>query len=197
MMVPTNIVLLLSGGLDSTTLLYDFMQQKCNVHAVLFDYGQTHGKELRFAKEHCYKLKVFWTEVQLYRVKNLFQHCAITDQRSDSPIVPNRNAVMLNIAAALAMSNGVETVAYACNKDDAQTFPDCRWDFVEAINVTLKAAQVPVEIIAPYIAFTKSWIVQQARKLEVPMDLTWSCYKGGAKPCGKCLACRVRKKAMA
>lgn len=196
MMTPTNIVLLLSGGLDSTTLLYDFVQQKCNVHCVLFNYGQTHAKELRFAKDHCKALDVLWTEVELYRVRNLFQRCALTDGKSDTPIVPNRNAVMLSIAAALAQSNGAELVAYACNKDDAAVFPDCRWEFVESMNTTLDTAEVPVEIVVPYIGLTKWQVVQQARKLGVPIEKTWSCYKGTAYPCGECLACKVRQEAL-
>lgn len=195
-MIPTNIILLLSGGLDSTTLLYDLKHQKCNVHCVLFNYGQTHAKELRFAKEHCKTLDVLWTEVELYRVRNLFQHCALTDGKSNTPIVPNRNAVMLNIAAALAQSNKVELVAYACNKDDAIQFPDCRWEFVEATNSMFNAAKVPVEIVVPYIGLTKWQIVQRARQFNVPIEKTWSCYKGTSEPCGECLACRVRQEAL-
>lgn len=178
------------------TLLYDLVNQKCNVHCVLFNYGQTHGKELHFAKQHCKALNVLWTEVELYRVRNLFQRCALTDGESDTPIVPNRNAVMLSIASALAQSNGAELVAYACNKDDAQVFPDCRPEFVAAMNSALKAAEVPVEIVTPYIELTKLQIVQRARELNVPIERTWSCYKGTPEPCGECLACKVRHEAL-
>lgn len=197
MMIPTNIVLLLSGGLDSVTLLHDLVYQNCNVHCLPFNYGQTHAKELRLAKEHCKSLGVPWTEVELYRVRNLFQRCALTDGKSDTPIVPNRNAVMLHIAAALAQSNDAELVAYACNKDDAVVFPDCRPEFVEAMNRTLKIAEVHVEIVAPYITLTKREIVQRAKQLNVPIEKTWSCYKGTPEPCGECDACRKRAIAVA
>lgn len=196
MIRPTFIVLLVSGGLDSVTLLHDFVYQGCAVHGLSVNYGQIHAKELRLAVEHCDALKVKRTQVELLRCHNLFQRCALTDGKSENPIVPNRNAILLSIAAALASSIQADCVAYACNKDDADVFPDCRWEFVEAMNAVMKASETNVEVIAPYIGLTKWQIVQRAKELKVPIERTWSCYTDKSEPCGKCLACKIRNEAL-
>lgn len=189
-----QVVLLLSGGMDSTVLLYDQVNQGMEVHALLCNYGQVHVQELEYAKRHCRELGVPWEEVELYRVK-MFLRCALTDKTSTSVIVPFRNGVMLSIAVAYAASRGINLVAYACNRDDQAEFPDCRWGFIESMNEAVTRSETPVEIIAPYIGLSKRQIVHRAKEIKAPWEDTWSCYGDGMEPCGKCKACEKRKAA--
>lgn len=191
------VILLLSGGLDSVTLAYELKRQGCLVHALEFDYGQTHLKELRCAEFHADALGFEQTKIELHKIKGLFRKCALTDGESESVIVPNRNSVFVHIAASIAVSAGAESVVIGCNKEDQFEFPDCRWDWLEAINATLKAAEIRVEVVAPYIGLTKAQIVGRAKKFGVDISKTWSCYKDGEKPCGKCLACKKMEAACA
>lgn len=195
-MIPKPIVLLLSGGLDSVTLAYDLKSQGCIIHALLFDYGQVHRKELKFAQHHADSIKLRRTVIELHQIKGLFSHSALTDGKGGL-VVPNRNAVFVHIAASIAMASGAESVAIGCNKDDQYEFPDCRWEWIEAMNKTLQSSEVGVELLAPYIGLTKWQIVRRARDLGVEVSSTWSCYGDGANPCGKCLACRKLRKACA
>lgn len=196
MSLPKCVILLLSGGLDSTTLLYDLHRQGVYVHSLIFDYGQRHMREVGFARYHCDLLKLPFTIVELHRIKGLFQHSALTDG-AGSVIVPNRNAVFLNIAASIAMSAGAETVCIGCNADDAENFPDCTPHFIDAVQTTLMRASVPVEIAAPYINKTKHEIAAFAKAFSLEVEMTYSCYEGYSEPCGKCLACQKREEAFA
>lgn len=191
-MIPKNIVHLLSGGLDSTVLLYDLQSQGQNVHCALFDYGQLHVQELRWAKLHCDRLRVQYTVIALPRLRGSM----LTDG-TGTTVVPNRNSILLALAVNLACAAKAECVTFAANADDEQGFPDCRRAFIDGCNATLKAAEIPVEICAPYIDKRKWWIAGLARELGVPIDQTWSCYKGGAAPCGSCPACVKRAVAIA
>ena len=194
-MIPKPIILLLSGGLDSVTLAYDMKRQGCLVHALLFDYGQTHSRELQFAHYHVVRLNLKHTRVQLHKIQHLFKHSALTDGKGGN-IVPNRNSVFVHIAAGIAVTGGAESVVIGCNKDDQGEFPDCTWDWLEAVNATLKVSKTPVEVVAPYIGLTKWQIVQRAKELGVDLESVWWCYAGGQKPCGKCAACKKMKGAM-
>lgn len=190
-MIPKNVIHLLSGGIDSTVLLYDLANQGHNVHAVLFDYGQAHVDELNFAAEHCDRLQIKMTKIEL----PLLRGSRLTDGIG-SWIVPNRNAIFLSVACNLAVIAKAESVTFGSNRDDADVFPDCRLSFVEAFNLALKTAQVCVEVCAPYIDKTKPQIVAIGRALRVPIGRTWSCYTRGSKPCGICPACEKRAVAL-
>jgi 7-cyano-7-deazaguanine synthase len=191
-MIPKTVLHLLSGGLDSTVLLYDLVHQGHHVHAVMFDYGQTHVAELNFAAEHCDRVGVNMTTLRLPRLRG----SQLTDGAVKSYVVPNRNAVLLSIAANLAVVAGAESVTFGSNMDDAEGFPDCRRPFVDAVNRALVAAEVPVEVCAPYIDTPKTGIVAIGRALGVRMDRTWSCYSAGPEPCGSCPACQKRSAAL-
>lgn len=186
-MIKKTVLHLLSGGLDSTVLLYDLVKQGHNVHAVLFDYGQTHVEELNFAAEHCDRLDIKMSTLKLPRLRGSM----LTDGVG-TYVVPNRNAVLLSVACNLAVIAKAESVTFGSNRDDAKEFPDCRRPFVEAFNLAIKAAKVDVEVCAPYIEKTKSEIAAIGRKLGVPMNRTWSCYSPGSTPCGNCPACVKR-----
>ncbi len=186
-----SIIHLLSGGLDSVVMLYDLVDQGHLVHCVLFRYGQNHEQELTFAKGHCRRLGLTFTTIDLPRLRG----SSLTGD-SGSVVVPNRNAIMLSVAVNIACAANAECVTFASNLDDAAGFPDCRPEFVSAFNAAVKAAQINVEVCAPYNAISKREIVQIGRRLNVPIWDTWSCYQGGSDPCGTCSACEKRAKAM-
>jgi len=175
-----SIVHLLSGGLDSVTMLYDMKQIERSIHCLLFDYHQRHKQELLWAKHHAKYCEVPFTTMDLPDLGGL------TEQ---SWIVPNRNAVMLSVAVNFACNINANTVTIGCNKDDAEAFPDCKPEFIEAMNAAVRAAGYSVEILAPYIDKPKSWIGWMAKDMGVPIQEVWTCYRGGEKPCGECPAC--------
>lgn len=179
-MIPKTIVLLLSGGLDSVTALYKHRHDGDSVHAVLVDYKQPHVQELTFAKHHCHRLGVMFTTVDIPALGGLTE---------ESWIIPNRNAILLSIACNIAVRAKAEIVTIGCNKDDEATFPDCRMAFIQTFNVMLSVAQIPVEVCAPFLDWPKTRIFALAQELGVESDFIWTCYKGGAKPCGVCPAC--------
>ncbi len=190
--MPTTIIHLLSGGLDSTVLLYDLVGEGQKVHCVLFDYHQRHVQELKWATHHCDRLKVLFTELHIPELRG----SELTDGLG-GVVVPNRNAILLSLAVNLAVAAKAEIVTFAANKDDAEMFPDCRPGFVEAFNSTLKAAEISIQICAPYIEKTKAWIARHGDDMGVKFEETWSCYRAGEKPCGECPACLKRKAALA
>ena len=180
-MIPKTIIHLLSGGLDSVTMLYDLKQQGHNVHCLLFDYKQRHSQELLWAKEHATRCGVLYTTMELPQLGGL------TEQ---SWIVPNRNAVFLSVAVNVACQAGADTVTIGCNAEDASYFPDCREKFIKAMNLSVKAAGYNVEICAPYLHRSKAWIMGLAQEMGVKPNEIWTCYKPqDGKPCGKCPAC--------
>lgn len=190
-MIPKIIIHLLSGGLDSTVLLYDLHAQGHIVHCLLFDYKQRHIQELAFAKGHCRHLGLMFTTMDVPQL----QGSELTDGRG-GVVVPNRNAVFLSLAVNLAVAAKAECVTYACNKDDEAIFPDCRMAFVQTFNNMLTTAEIPIEVCAPYINKAKWEIADLGKQLGVNMADTWSCYRGGIKPCGECPACRKRQEAL-
>lgn len=190
MNTPQFVVHLLSGGLDSTVLLYDLVTQGCKVHCLLFDYKQQHVQELTFAKAHCHRLNLLFTTIEL----PMLTGSSLTDGKG-SVVVPFRNPILLSLAVNLAASIGADSVTIGCNADDAEMFPDCRWAALDAMNHAIRLSGLKVEICAPYVNQRKWWIVRLGGDLKVPMNETWSCYKGGAIPCGHCLACQKREEA--
>lgn len=190
-MTPKTIIHLLSGGMDSVVLLYDLLDQGHNVHCALFDYKQRHVKELDFAMHHCKRRSVLYTLIELPQLRG----SELTDG-SGGVIVPNRNAILLSIAVNMAVAAGADTVTFAANADDESTFPDCRRAFVNAMNAAVKAAGYDIEICAPYLDLPKWKIGALAQERGVPLTETWSCYRGGEKPCGECPACLKREAAL-
>jgi len=186
------IVHLLSGGLDSVAMLYELVETS-HVHCLMFDYGQVHRDELKWAKIHAERLHLKYTIAELMQVKHLFQHSALTDG-SGSNIVPNRNAVFLHIAAGIAFSIGADLVTIGCNKDDRANFPDCTPQFIATINASLKESKIKVEVCAPYSALTKTQIVARAKEKGWPFRDSTSCYRG--TNCMECDACIKRAEAL-
>lgn len=185
-MIPKTIIHLLSGGLDSTTLLYDLKQQGHSIHCLLCDYKQRHVQELTFARFHCNRLGILFTTIELPALHGLTE---------TSWIVPNRNAILLSIAVNVAANANADTVTIACNRDDSDYFPDCRKLFLDSINTAVKAAGYDIEICAPYLDWTKARIGGLAQEMGVPIHQIWTCYRGGSEPCGECPACLKLKAA--
>lgn len=191
---------LFSGGLDSTVLLYDLLDQGAKLHCLLFNYGQRHLKELNYAESTCGKLAVPYERLAL--APKLFNRSSLTSGKGElsgkPTIVPNRNMVMISMAASFALSCGGTAVTWAPNADDAAIYPDCRYDFFKALNEALHICDNRrMEVHAPYIQRSKRTVVEIGRRLNVPFDETWSCYDNGAEPCGVCGACKVRQEALA
>ena len=199
-------LLVLSGGLDSTTLLYDYADSIAL--AVTFQYGSNHNKrEAAFAKYHCDKLGIEHIEIDLafmgkYFMSSLLDGAdAIPEGNYDednmkSTVVPFRNGIMLSVAAGLAESRGLKNVMMANHSGDHAIYPDCRPEFVKAMTGAIEAGTYEgVKLVAPYTDITKADIVSRGAKLGIDYSKTYSCYKGGEHHCGVCGTCRERKEA--
>ena len=201
-------VIIVSGGMDSITLLYDKKEEIAL--AVTFDYGSNHNaKETAWAKMHCERLKIKHIVIQLdfmhkYFISSLLEgadaipegHYA--DENMKSTVVPFRNGIMLSIAAGIAESNGLKKVLIANHGGDHSIYPDCRPEFIKAMNeATENGTYENVSICAPYTNITKADIARIGKRLGIDYSETWSCYKGGEKHCGKCGTCIERKEALA
>jgi len=203
-----KIVLILSGGLDSTVLLYHHIAALHQVHAVSVNYGQRHVKELDFARETCKRLRIGLSEIDLTSLGKHFLGNSQTDLTVPVPeghyeaesmkqtVVPNRNMILLSVALGIAITKRFQGVSYAAHAGDHAIYPDCRPEFVDALNVAAKLADwSKVEIFRPFILYNKSGIVKRGHQLGVNFAKTWSCYKGGEKHCGKCGTCMERREA--
>jgi len=208
-------VLVYSGGMDSTTLLYKLLDEGDEVMCLSFDYGQRHKKEIAAARRICEELRVknharvTHKIVDVKATKELMSGSALTDKIAvpeghykaktmKSTVVPNRNMIFLSLAIAQAVSWGARRVAIAVHAGDHAIYPDCRPAFIRAMNAVSKIANYePVQIYAPFLNMTKGEIARAGAALAVPFEKTWTCYKGLAKPCGKCGACVERAEALA
>ena len=200
-------VVILSGGMDSTTLLYDVVKQGYETYAVSFDYNQKHKRELESAKATCKKLGLEHKVLDL-GVLNQVAPSALTrddwdipeghyaDENMKQTVVPNRNMVMLSLATAYAIGKGAKHLFYGAHAGDHDIYPDCRKEYVEALKETIKLADwKEVELKAPYLDIDKGDIAIKGKELGVDYSLTWTCYKGKDDACGKCGSCVERLEA--
>lgn len=201
---------LLSGGLDSTTLLYQTLEEYEKVRAVSFDYGQRHRRELGAARDIAYEFGIPHDVIDLWTLGRLLRGSALSDPSVEVPhghyakdtmaitIVPNRNAIMLNCAVGIAIGVGLDAVRAAMHAGDHAVYPDCRPQFITAMNILVKVAtETDVAIEAPFIHKSKAEIVKLGAQLGVPWEMTWSCYEGGSAHCGRCGTCVERQEAFA
>ena len=205
-------IVLLSGGLDSSTVLALAKERGYDVVALTFDYGQKHKRELNSsrkmarhfkAKEH---IIVPLNLGELLRSSLTRESMSIPENRTEEEIssgvpstyVPSRNIIFLSIAASIAESRGAEAIFIATNSVDFSGYPDCTAEFMSAFQRTLDIGTKAgidgrgVRIEAPILSKSKGDIVREAIRLKVPLEETWSCYKGGVKACGKCDSCLLR-----
>lgn len=203
-------VLILSGGVDSTTLLYKMLSDGYEVEALTFNYAQRHKKEIDCAKVIAEMLHVNHRTVDLSSLATLLggsallggtdvPSCHYTEEAAKKTVVPNRNMIMLAVAAGYAEAHEVPEVFYAAHKNDSTIYPDCRPQFVQALRPAIRLATAwhPVELQAPFVDMSKAEIVRMGLALKVPYELTWSCYRGEERPCRSCPTCIEREEAFA
>ena len=201
-------LIVLSGGLDSTTMLYEY-QDRIGM-ALSFHYGSNHNdKELEFAKLHCERLGVPHMVIRLPFIKQFFKSSLLSgadaipegnydDENMKSTVVPFRNGIMLSIAAGIAENNQFQYVMLANHAGDHTIYPDCRPEFVEAMNKAIcNGTWNNVQLLTPYTHLTKTEIAAKGKELNIDYAETWSCYKGGEHHCGVCGTCHERKEALA
>jgi 7-cyano-7-deazaguanine synthase len=203
-------VVLLSGGLDSSTVLAIAKERGFAVTAVTVDYGQRHARELESARAVAQSMGV---RDHLFLRVELGEEVDSSLTRGDrevprdreidgagipSTYVPSRNIIFLSVAASIAESRGAEAIFIAANSVDFSGYPDCTPEFLEAFRRTLDVGTKAgrdgrgIRVEAPVLRMTKKEIVSEAVRLGVPLELTWSCYVGGDRACGRCDSCRLR-----
>ena len=200
-------VLILSGGMDSTTLLYD--QQERIALAISFDYGSNHNaREIPFAQWHCQQLGVEHLIIPLDFMSRYFNSSLLqgadaipeghyADDNMRSTVVPFRNGIMLAIAAGMAESRGLKYVMMANHGGDHAIYPDCRPEFVEAMSEAMRTGTYPgIRLLAPFTDLTKTDIALKGKLLGIDYAKTWSCFKGGEHHCGRCGTCVERREAL-
>ena len=206
-------VVLLSGGLDSSTTLGIASEEHDELHALTFLYGQKHGKEIRSAKslgEHYSVKEHKFLDIPLSEVgeSSLLEDGEdIPDQDEGeigqeipSTYVPARNIIFLSYALSYAESIDAEAIFIGATARDYSGYPDCRPEFYDAFEKMAEKGTKrgvegePISIRYPLIDMSKADIVKRANELDVPLDLTWSCYRGGEKACGRCDSCKLRLK---
>ncbi len=206
-------IVLLSGGLDSTTTLYEAKARGYDCHCLIFDYNQRHRKEIKQAKilaqaaacsYACVKIALPWKgSALLDKNINVPQGGKLDAKKIPATYVPARNIIFLSFAASFAEAIGARHIFIGANAVDYSGYPDCRPEFIKAYQAMLakglksSVEGKPIKVQTPLIRMTKAQIVRLAVKLKVPIKLTWSCYNGGAKPCGVCDSCRLRAKGFA
>lgn len=197
-------VLILSGGVDSTTLLYEY--RECIALALSFHYGSNHNdKEIPFAEYHCKKLGIKHINIPLSFMKQYFESSLLDgsdaipegsydDENMKSTVVPFRNGIMLSIAAGFAENYGLKHVMMANHSGDHSIYPDCRPEFAKFMSEAIQAGTYDgITLEAPYTNISKTDIVKRGTKLGIDYTKTWSCYKGGNVHCGRCGTCVERK----
>ena len=201
-------ILILSGGMDSVTLLYDYQERIAL--AISFDYGSNHNaREIPFARMHCERLGIPHHVIPLDFMSTYFRSSLLSgaddipeghyaDENMKSTVVPFRNGIMLAIATGMAETNDLSYVMMANHGGDHTIYPDCRPEFVEAFDAAAQAGTYNgVHLLSPYCHMTKSQIAARGHELGINYAETWSCYKGGDKHCGRCGTCIERKEALA
>lgn len=204
-----KIVVIYSGGMDSYTVLRQASIQGYDVNPVAFNYGQRHSKELDVAKAVCEKYDYPFQLIDVSSILPLLKGSALTDDievpeghyaeaSMQQTVVPNRNMIMLSMAVGYAVSIDAEAVYFGAHSGDHAIYPDCRSEFLEAINAVCQIANYQaVDIRAPFISQNKIDILRTGLALGLDYSETWTCYKGLEKACGKCGSCQERLEAFA
>lgn len=207
---PHRTVLIYSGGMDSTVLLYHLRALGHEVHPLAIDYGQRHRRELESARAICADLGLSLHVADISPLRELFSGSSQTDPLVDVPdghyaeptmratVVPNRNMIMLAVAGARAAALGCTGVAYGAHAGDHAIYPDCRYPFVSAMRDAFAVCHYDrLWLMAPFLNMDKGEIARRGAELGVPFDRTWTCYRGGERHCGRCGACVERREALA
>jgi 7-cyano-7-deazaguanine synthase len=203
-----KVVVLLSGGMDSVTALYEAEIQYDVVGAVSFNYGSKHNdREIPFAGYHSKKLGVPHRVIRLDFIGELFESDLLKkggeipkghyeEQAMKKTVVPFRNGIMLSIAAGFAESKEAHGLVIAAHAGDHAIYPDCREEFMKSMADAIRlGTYAEVEIIRPFISMTKAAVASRGHQLGVDYGYTWSCYLGGEIHCGECGTCVERREA--
>ena len=205
-------VVLLSGGLDSATVLYDALSKGYRCSCLIVDYGQRHRREIRSARAVA---RAAGCPSFTAKVRVPWGGSALTDRKIRVPsgrslarigrgipptYVPARNTIFLSLALGFAETTGAEAVFIGANFLDASGYPDCRPAYYHLMQRVVRAGTKAgvegkgIRIITPLIRLTKGQIIRKGMRLGVPYGKTWSCYLGGRRPCGRCDSCLLRAK---
>ena len=213
-------IVLLSGGLDSATVLYLAKRKGYKCFCLLFDYGQRHKREIESAKRIA---KRAGSKVQVIKISLPRRGCALLDRKIAIPLrnsettpacrtgrkqqdnipatyVPGRNIVFLSFALSFAEAIKAQAIFIGAHSQDYSGYPDCRRQFYRAFSKVISTGtkagveKKRIKVQTPLIDKNKSEIIRLGRRLGVPFELTWSCYKGSKVPCGRCDSCLFRAK---
>ena len=200
-------LIVLSGGMDSVTLLYEY--QADIALALSFDYGSKHNaREFPYARLHCERLGIEHLTIPLSFISQYFKSALLQgggdipkgsydEQNMASTVVPFRNGIMLSIAAGLAESRRLDRVYIANHFGDHAIYPDCRASFIQPMHTAVyEGTSNHVSIEAPYTHISKGAIASHGKQLGIDYSETWSCYEGGDVQCGTCATCIERREAM-
>ena len=201
-------ILIYSGGMDSTVLLYLLLSQGFTVECLSVDYGQKHKKELKCAKSICKKLSLTQKVINLSSISYLLSSSSLINSNKPIPeghyeeetmkttVVPNRNMILLSLATARAIDSKANTVSYAAHSGDHAIYPDCRESFAKSMDAAMQLCDwKKITLNRPFVGMSKAEICKMGSNLEVPFKDTWSCYKGDTKHCGRCGTCIERREA--
>lgn len=199
-------IVLLSGGMDSAVTLYIAKKRGYKVSCLIFDYGQRHKKEITCAKRLA---RLTGSEYSLLKIRLPWKQSALLDKSLKVPdgrkfsgipvtYVPARNTIFISFALSFAEAKGARAIFIGANARDFSGYPDCRPVYFKKFSELLKKATKAkgIKLEAPLLHKTKKEISAIGKRLGVDFDLTWSCYKGGKRPCGRCDACRLRARAL-
>lgn len=207
-------VVLLSGGLDSTTTLYLAKSRGYKCFCLIFDYGQRHRREINAAKKIAQIANCKW---QVIKINLPWKGSALLDKNIKIPeranrltgkrvgeipstYVPARNIIFLSFALSFAEAMGAEAIFIGAHSQDYSGYPDCRQEFYRAFNRVVSCGtksgveKKKIRVKTPLINKTKAGIIRWGLRLGAPFELTWSCYKGAKRPCGRCDSCYFRAK---
>lgn len=201
-------VAIFSGGLDSTVLAHDLLAAGDELLLLSIDYGQRHRKELAFAQQFAEKMSLPWKLADLRSIAGILgansqtssdvavPHGHYAEETMKLTVVPNRNMIMLAVAAGWAIGEKADRLAYGAHAGDHTIYPDCRAEFVKAMAVALGLCDWhKLELYTPFVAKSKAEIVKRGAALNVDFAATWSCYEGGTIHCGECGTCYERREA--
>lgn len=203
-------IVLLSGGIDSAVTLYLARKKRFKTTALIFDYGQRHKKEILFAKRIAKKARSLYRVIKLSFPEKgsslLDRKASVPANRSfkaigrsvPSTYVPARNLIFLSMATSFAESENIKAIFIGAHTQDFSGYPDCRKPFFDVFKKVITKGTKRgknIKIFTPLINKNKKEIIKMGLKLGVPFKSTWSCYKGGKRPCETCDSCLFRKKA--
>lgn len=208
-------VVLLSGGLDSAVTLFYAREKGYECHCLTFDYGQRHIKEVACARRLARRAGA---GLKMMRLRLPWRGSSLTDRRLSVPsgrtakeikrggipstYVPGRNTIFLSLAVSYAEAIGADAVFIGAHVQDSSGYPDCRKGYLEAFNRVVRSGtksglEGRLKLRYPLIGKNKAGIIKLGQRLGVPFELTWSCYKGGSKPCGESDSCVLRAQGFA